>query len=475
MAHRSGPRLAPVQDPPAGTGPRRRGAGSTALARAGGLTLLLAAAALLFVALARSDGPYRLHARFLNAGQLVRGGQVQVAGRAVGRISAIGVTTNGLADVVMTFHGDGVTPLHRGTRARIRAVGQAGVANRFVDLWPGPATAPVIPDDGVLPTTQTTGIVDLDAVLDAFDGPARRDLRSLIGSSAAIFAGSGSAHLNAMLARLDPALGEVQGMLGQLADDRTALTRFVSTSARSAAALAARRRDLEGAVVHTARTVAAVARERRSLSSALARAPTVLRQARGTLDHLSRAVADIRPALRDVPRTGPPLREFLQRLDPTLQRARPVVRDLAAQLPGLRTSLAGLGPLERPATTALRDLASAVAGARPILTALRYYAPDFIIGVTNGLAGILASNYNHSGHYGRLNFVENPQLVPAGLPAALLSSSALVPGVLNTRKGLDAPCPGAGAPPAPDGSNPWVPDPGLCDPADGIPASVNTP
>ncbi len=37
--------------------------------------------------------------------------------------------------------------------------------------------------------------------------------------------------------------------------------------------------------------------------------------------------------------------------------------------------------------------------------------------------------------------------------------------LVGYRTGLVARCPGAAAEPAPDGSNPWVPDPTLCDPA----------
>jgi len=110
-----------------------------------------------------------------------------------------------------------------------------------------------------------------------------------------------------------------------------------------------------------------------------------------------------------------------------------------------------------------------------MLTGLRYYAPDFILGVTNGLAGLLSSNYNYGGHYARLSFVQNLQNSLTGIPAGQLTKYPLVPGLFDLRTGLDAPCPGSGAPPAPDGSNQWVPDRTLCDPTHNIPASVNEP
>jgi hypothetical protein len=42
-----------------------------------------------------------------------------------------------------------------------------------------------------------------------------------------------------------------------------------------------------------------------------------------------------------------------------------------------------------------------------------------------------------------------------------------VPNLVGYRTGVDARCPGAAVEPAPDGSNPWIPDPSLCDPKDG--------
>lgn len=450
-----------------GRGPGSRGGpGGVALA-----AVLLALTGVVALLVLRS-GDFAVNARFENSGQLVEGGDVRIAGRKVGSIASITLTPNGQANVALKLGRDS-PPIRRGARATIRAVGQAGVGNRFVELWPGPRAAPDLPDGAVLPTTQTTGIVDLDALLNTFDPATRRDLAAVIDAGSQIFAGSGAQSFNRMLAKLEPALRNTQGLMSQMADDDAALETLIHTAAEVATTLGTRSRDLEGAVVNSARTFTAIARERRALGNSIERAPAVLRQGRTTLRNLSSTVTSLRPTLRAVPPVGPPLRALLAETVPTLRRATPVVRAVRKQLPALSASLAGLRPLETAAIPALRSLAPAVEGARPILTALRFYGPDFIIGVTNGLAGILASNYNRAGHYGRLSFVENPQLLAAGFPAELLSSIPL--GVLNTRKGLDAPCPGAGAPPAPDGSNPWVADPSLCDPADSIPASVNGP
>jgi phospholipid/cholesterol/gamma-HCH transport system substrate-binding protein len=437
---------------------------------------LLIALAVVVVALLLGRGPsYTLHARFANAGQLIEGGQVQVAGRKVGTIADITLSDDGQADVELSIDDDHLTPLRAGTRAAIRAVGQAGVASRFVELTPGPARAPELRDGATLPLTQTSGIVDLDQLLNAFGPSQRRAVAALVDHSAEVFAGSGARYFNAMLRRLSPAVVETQATVRELAYDRRALGDLIRTSADASRALASRPGDLEGAAVNAARTFAAIDRERAALASVLVRAPGVLAHATGTLARTSRTVDAVRPALRAVPAAARPLRGLLAEMTPALSDSAPVVASLDKQLPALRQSLSGLRRLDGPGVAALRSLAPALREMQPMLRGLRYYAPDFLLGVTNGLAGLLASSYNSGGHYARLSFVQFTQNTLSGFPSALLTKFPLVPGLLNLRTRLLAPCPGSAEPPAPDRSNPWVPEKGLCDPGASIPESVNTP
>jgi len=112
--------------------------------------------------------------------------------------------------VALSIDDDSAIPLHEGTRAAIRVVGQAGIANRFVSLTPGLSTAPSLPNGGALPTSQTSGIVDVDALLDRSasragelapaDHEQRADIRRLWF---AVF--------NSMLGKLDPGLAQLDG------------------------------------------------------------------------------------------------------------------------------------------------------------------------------------------------------------------------------------------------------------------------
>jgi phospholipid/cholesterol/gamma-HCH transport system substrate-binding protein len=437
--------------------------------------LAIAGAVTALILLGAGSNAYVIHARFANAGQLVKGGSVQVAGREVGNIAAVDLAPNGQADVKLSIDDDGITPLREGTRAAIRTVGQAGVANRFVDLSPGPSSAPALADGAVLPSTQTSGIVDLDAILDSFDPAARANMRRLIANSSQVFAGSGARYFNGMLGKLDPALAELSGLSGELADDHAALRRLIGTGATAASAIASRRTDLQSAVANTARSFRAVAGERAALADVIGRAPRVLTQATGTLAHVDTAITALRPALRDVPPVARPLNTFLRRLTPTLHTSRPVVAELRGQLPGLRSTLAGLPALERRAVPALNALGSASKTSRHILRGLRFYGSDLFLGIVNGLGVLAASNYDATGRYGRLSYIQSPKTLVAGGLSQLLKSFANVPGLFDARTKQLRPCPGGNAPPAPDGSNPWIPDPSLCTPEHDIQASVNEP
>jgi phospholipid/cholesterol/gamma-HCH transport system substrate-binding protein len=446
----------------------------TGLARLAGLfAIVVAACALVFVLLNGSS--YTIHAHFINASGLVDGGLVEVAGRKVGTVSGVSVTANGEADVTLSIDDRSITPLHQGTRASVRALGQAGITNHFVDLAPGADTAPVLPTGSSLSTEQTTSMVSLDAVLNAFGPASRAHLDQLIANSAQVFAGSSSRYFNRMLAKLDPALAEVAGLTGELAQDRTAIAQLIATGNQAAGAIASRSGDLQAAVANTARSLEAIASQRAALADVLSRAPSVLDQADGTLADVGTALTALRPALRDVVPTTPPLQGFLSRVANVLPRATPVVAQLRSQLPGLGSSLAGLAPLKAIAVRALNSAATALEVSRPIVRAARFYGSDFVLGILGGLVGAGAWNYSRWGHYERIDFIQPPQTAFGGPGSSLLQSGPLLPGIIDIKTHLFRRCPGGNVPPAIDGSTPWVPDPRLCTPSQDIPAAVNQP
>src|ERR687889_288137 len=102
-----------------GGGGRRDDGGASPAVRALAVGFVLVAAVAVAVALLAGDGGYRVTAEFANAGQLVKGGEVRVAGAAVGTVQEIDVSEDGMAEVTFSVD-DEYAPLRRGTQAIIR-------------------------------------------------------------------------------------------------------------------------------------------------------------------------------------------------------------------------------------------------------------------------------------------------------------------------------------------------------------------
>lgn len=431
-----------------------RGVPTARIAAVASLVLGLAVVAVIALG---GGSEYVIKARFLDAGQLVKGNLVQVAGEPVGKVTDIQLTGDNQAELTLTLDDEDIMPLHRGTVAQIRLVGLSGVANRYIDLQPGPDSGEEIEDGGVLEQAETRPVVDLDTLLNALDEDTRGKLKNIIKDGDAIFEGTAAGDANRATRYLNPAVGQGRALAEELATDTAAVGRLLTTGAAVTNVLADRRDDVGNGIADTARTLRAIANERTALQSTLTRAPAVLRQARGTFATTRRTLAEFRPALRELRPAAEPLAEILRVLPRTSQQARPVLDDVVDVLPALRKVLDGAPGLATVAVPALRSATSAVTEAMPIFTGLRPYAPDVVQGLFQGLGGIATSNYDANGHLARIGFATGGPTL-SGLLSPGPGTNA--PGV---RSGITARCPGGAADAAQDGSNPFVPDDSLCD------------
>src|SRR3712207_6099919 len=127
-----------------------------------------------------SSGDYNVRVRFINAGRVVRGGLVEVAGQKIGTFKKLRLTDDGSAELELTIDEEWA-PLPRGTHAQIRQFGLSGPASRYIDLRypPNEDKAGDIPDGGVIEQTDTTSNVDLDEVFSIFDRKTRDQLRKV--------------------------------------------------------------------------------------------------------------------------------------------------------------------------------------------------------------------------------------------------------------------------------------------------------
>src|SRR3954467_11988199 len=129
--------------------------GRLVFGRAMVLAALIAAVLLCAYLLISSASGYTVHALVSDAGQIVKGNEVQVGGVPIGSVDDVKLRGGGpSAELVLSIDED--APLHEGTTATIRNPSLTSVAGRYVSLIPGPNSSPEIPDRGDIPPPHTT-------------------------------------------------------------------------------------------------------------------------------------------------------------------------------------------------------------------------------------------------------------------------------------------------------------------------------
>jgi phospholipid/cholesterol/gamma-HCH transport system substrate-binding protein len=403
---------------------------------------------------------------FQTAGQLVTDNDVQVGGRRVGRVAEIKLTDDNLAEVRIQVE-EPYAPLHRGTTAQIRSGSLSGQANHYVQLSPGPETAPELEPGSTLGLDSTVTEVSLDQLFDTFDERTRNALRNIIRGSSTQFGDDGEKAGEA-LKYLNPALSTSARIVDELTRDQKAFEQFIVATARASTALAERRDDLADAIANTNEASKAIADEAASLDQALAELPDALRQANTTFVNLRNALDDLDKLVDASEPVAPELAPFFRELRPLVEAARPTIADLRRMItsPGaandLTDLLRGQPRLTEIAEPALRHAGEAFRESGPVLQFARPYAPDLISWFRD--FGQSTANYDANGHFARVSPVVDAFSFTLDSPTS--GTLTAKPGA-ERKTGLQRDkakrCPGAAATPAPDGSNPYTPAGSDCD------------
>ncbi len=442
-------------------------------ARGAALGALLVAIVVVGVLLLRGDGGAHYKLQFQNAGQLVKGDDVQVGGRRAGSVDEIKLTSDNQAELSITVDKD-FAPLHEGTTATIRATSLSGIANRYVALSPGANSNRKLDDGATLTADKTTPIVELDQLFNTIDPKTRASLQQFIQGSATWYQGKGKL-ANEGTKYFNPALSSTRRLINEVVSDQGNLDAFLANTAKTMNALASRRGDLANLVTNANTTAAAIGSENVALARALGLLPGTLRKGnttfvnlRATLDDLDVLVAESKPATKDLAR-------FLRELRPLVRDARPTIADLRTLVRrrGAGNDLTDLlrkaPALERAAKPAFANSITALRKSTPVLKFIRPYTADLVGWFRDFGQG--ASNYDANGHFARIQPIFNAYQF-ADNPAG----GALTPIPANQRfngltGGQSKRCPGAASQPPADGSAPWRDSDGSldCDPSQVLP------
>ena len=446
--------------------------------------VLISAVVLVALILFDGGGGYTVHARFENAGQVVTGGLVEVAGKQIGTVTGHRLTDDKLAELTLSIDEDWA-PLPRGTQAQIRQFGLSGPASRYIELsYPSGEDRGDLADGAVLGLDDTTGHVDLDAIFAIFDKRTRRSLKGVFRGSARQFRATVDSQGQGALASqgylyLDPALVSATRLFEELNRDTPELRRFITESSQLMGDIAERRDDLSSLVSNLADTTGAIARPPGALADAVHQLPPFMRRANTTYVNLRAALDDLDPLVNEAKPVARKLRPYTAELRRVVQGAEPTVRDLARLIrkPGRSNDLIELnralprlraiavGPVRRNGRRragALPTAAEALRSATPRVAFARPYSVDF----TGWLDDFShTGNYDALGGFARIGTHVNAFAIKNGVISDLdISERGPLLKELATI-GQNNRCPGAAERDTGDGSTPWVPTPGFnCDP-----------
>jgi phospholipid/cholesterol/gamma-HCH transport system substrate-binding protein len=455
----SPPASTPPSLPPPARPPRRANA-----VRIGAVGALAAVVAVLLVLVLAGGGGATYQLTFPEAGQLVRGDQVQVGGVPVGSIKDITLLSNYNVRITVNVESS-LAPLHEGTTAEIRVPSLSSVANRYIALSPGPNNRPALPSGATLPTTATHGVVDLDQLFSIFNPKTRKGLQQFIQGSAEQYAGV-APQLQADAFYFSPAFSAIDHVFAELARDQPTFTNFLVETAKTVTTLAARRQQLTELVSHANTTFGAIASQQSNFAQGLKALPVTFREGNHFFEELPATLADL-SKLVDVSKPDTKtLAPFFSRLRPLVTAATPVVRDfgeaiskpgssndlteVALALPGLAQALVTASP------SGVRSLEESV----PVTALFGPYSPDF-----EGLVrafGQGTAYYDANGHYARVAGVFPAFELGSGNTLKPVNPAQVVQGL---KTGQLRRCPGAATQPAADGSSPFTNNGQLgCDP-----------
>ncbi len=439
------------------------------IARGAVLGALLAVVAVLAIILLSSSGGEQYHLIFQNAGQLVKGDDVQIGGRRVGGVSDIMLTNDNQAEVVVNVDKP-YAPLHEGTTATIRLTSLSGVANRYIALSPGPNNAPKIPGGGQLGVEQTTSVVDLDQIFNTLDPATRKGLQQYIQGSATQYEGQGP-NVNQSAKYFNPFLSTTDQLVKEVARDQGTLTRAIVAGASVTGALGQRAPQLTSLVTNLNTMMGSIASQNASLSQALGVLPDTLREGNSTFVDLRATLDDLDPLLQASKPAAAVLPRFFSQLRPLLNESTPTFQNLSAIVhqPGpfndATDATQNLPQLLNVGSKAFASSIKAMRKGQPVIDFLRPYSPD-LVGWFRDF-GQSAANYDANGHYARVLPIfgafqyqgsdDTLQPVPPSQRLAGLTS------------GFNRRCPGAASQPRPDGSNPFAPNGFDCNTSDVLP------
>jgi ABC-type transporter Mla subunit MlaD len=381
-------------------------------------SVLIAGVALVVFATGSSSdsGGYRVRAIFDSAAFVIPGMDVKIGGVVVGSISAIDLTDDKKAAVVLTIDNSNYHDFRTDAFCTIRP--QSLIGERFVECEPtqpqlaGSPKKPLLsqvksgPGEGeyLLPATNTARSVDLDLINNIMRLPFRQRFTIFLNEFGTGLAGNG-AELQAALRKSNPALRQFDNVLAILASQNKTLAQLAVDGDRALAPLARERASVAGFINSSAKTASATASRSAALEENFTLLPQFLRELVPTLNSLANFSTQALPVAEDLGGAATSINTFVTG---TPEFAAGGTKALTS----LGDTTDAAGPALEKSLPLVKDLGSLASQAKPLSTnlsallrSLQYESGiNRFLDVVFYLAGS-ANGYNQYGHYVRARLV----------------------------------------------------------------------
>lgn len=292
------------------------------------------------------DKPMRVNVELDNA-QAVTPGQgqtVQVAGVQIGDIAEVSLK-DGRALVGMDIKKEYEDLIHRDAKAQLRP--RTGLKDMYIQIFPGKDGEPV-KEGFTIPIANSLTDVDLDEILSELDARTRDYLTLLVNGAGEGLRGKGRT-LAEVLERYGPTVRDLGRVNREVAKERVALRRLVTSLSQVNSQLARRPQDLSRLVSGASGTLRAFASEDDNLRDAVGELGPTLVTATSALNAVTPFANELGPTTKALLPAVRELENVNAQVSPFAREATPIVREKVR-------------PFVRAAVPVVKDLAPAARG-----------------------------------------------------------------------------------------------------------------
>lgn len=340
--------------------------------------------------------PYEIRVPFNEATQLAQQSDVRISGVSVGKVQGIEVSPNGEQALATLHIEDKYGPIPKGTRAILRTKTLLG--ETYVELTPGAADGPKLPDGATLAAANVAESVQLDEIFRTFDTRTRAAFQEWMQEGARAIEGRGQDFSNAF-AEFDPFFSEFERLFRILDTQRLAVRQLFRNGAITLEALRGRDGQLAELIEASNAVFQTTAARDRDIEALFRAFPTFEDEQRLTLDRLKEFALNADPVFRQLVPAAEELSPTLVALSRLAPQAKGLFEGLETVIDRSPTGFPALrGFLREDFPVLLRAVDPFLRNLNPLLTGLDLYKRELAATAANVTA---ATNAVYIGPVGR--------------------------------------------------------------------------